>query len=219
MDALRHWNNKTVCLTPIGDVHVWGANPRDHDVEGVQALVRSIGEFGWTEPVLVQAGTNRVVAGHGRLLAAHKLGLTEIPVAFLEMDDIEADAYAIADNQLATLSRWNPPKLKAVLHELEGRGGDYLAAIGFRPEEMSALLDRSAEFLREFETQPTATEPGRVVGEARNEMVSLSVPLTEVQHALILKAIRLKKHEAGCAVSGEALAAICLSYLERTVTT
>ena len=214
MNPLRHWNNKTVCLTPIDDLHVWGANPRDHDAEDVHALALSIEQFGWTEPILVQAGTNRVVAGHGRLLAARQLEMTEVPVAFLEMDDMEADAYAVADNQLATLSRWNPPKLKAVLQELDSKGGDYLAAIGFRPDEMDALLDRCADFLREYDAEKPEPEPGRVVGEARDAMVSLSVPLTEVQHALILKAIRLKKQQTGLALAGEALAAMCQTYIE-----
>ena len=217
MDALRHWNGQMVKLTPITDLHLWGDNPRDHDDEDVTALAHSIEMFGWTEPVLVQASTNRVVAGHGRLMAAQRLGMGEVPVAFLEMDDMEADAYAIADNQLATLSKWNPVKLKTVLQGLAEQDTTYLNAIGFRPEEMSALLDRSAEFLQQFESQPTEEEPGRVVGEGREEMIPLSVPLTITQHRTIIKAIRTKKQESGM-VAGEALAAICFSYLERNPT-
>ena len=93
-------------------------NPRKHDTD-VEHLVKSIEHFGWTNPVLVQEKTNRIIAGHGRLEAAKAAGIKQVPVIFLEMTDRDADAYTIADNKLAELSTWDQEKLTAMLAELK----------------------------------------------------------------------------------------------------
>src|SRR5690606_23334754 len=76
-------------------------NPRTISERGLEKLQRSVEEFGFTNPILVQRGTNMIIAGHQRLKAAKAAGLTEVPVVYLDMDDTTAKAYTIADNRLA----------------------------------------------------------------------------------------------------------------------
>ena len=83
----------------------YARNPRTHSDEQVAKIAASIAEFGWTSPVLVD-GDNGLIAGHGRLAAARKLGLTEVPVIELaHLTPTQKRAYVIADNRLAT---WMP---------------------------------------------------------------------------------------------------------------
>lgn len=92
-------------------------NPRQHGVD-IGYLVKSIKKFGWTNPIIIQKGTYRIIAGHGRALAALKAGIKKVPVIELSMDDRDAAAYSITDNRLAELSSWDYPKLKDILSEL-----------------------------------------------------------------------------------------------------
>jgi DNA modification methylase len=95
--------------------------------------------YGWTNPILVQSKTHRVLAGHGRLLAAQQAGLKTVPVVFLDLSDEDAAAYTVADNQLATLSEWDMPKLKDVLADLSGENFD-LSLTGFSEEDLARML-------------------------------------------------------------------------------
>ena len=100
---------------PVKELHVWDRNPRVHSPEEIRALSRSIEMHGWGNPVLAQEGSNRVIAGHGRIKAAKKSGLRVIPVVFLEISDEKADTLSVADNQLAQLSTWDDEKMKELL--------------------------------------------------------------------------------------------------------
>jgi DNA modification methylase len=102
-------------------------------------LVKSIEHYGWTNPVLVQAGTNRIIAGHGRVEAAKAIGKTEVPVIVLDMDDRDAKAYLVADNQLATLSEWDMTALKDILADLDDGSFD-MDLTGFDDEALDALM-------------------------------------------------------------------------------
>ena len=88
-------------LWPIDRLRPYERNPRTHSDAQVDQIAASMVEFGWTNPVLVdeQGG---ILAGHGRLLAARKLGLPEVPVIrFEHLSEAQKRAYLIADNQLA----------------------------------------------------------------------------------------------------------------------
>jgi ParB-like chromosome segregation protein Spo0J len=88
----------------------------------VAQIAASIVEFGWTTPILVD-GDSTVVAGHGRLLAARKLGLDTIPVVVLGyLTPAQRCAYVIADNKLALNAGWNEELLASELHALNGEG-------------------------------------------------------------------------------------------------
>ena len=133
-------------------------NSRIHSEKDIEAVRQSISQFGWTNPILVQEGTNRVIAGHGRLLAAKRAGLTHVPVVFLEMSDIEARAYTIADNQLATLSRWDEEVLAGELNDLAGDGFN-LDVLGFEDGFLADLIDgEGSTILGDPESAPPPPE-------------------------------------------------------------
>lgn len=117
----------------------YARNPRTHNDEQVAKIAASIVEYGWTNPVLVD-GDNGMIAGHGRLAAAHKLGLTEVPVIELaHLSPTQKRAYVISDNRLALDAGWDDAMLALELAELSEAGFD-LALTGFEDAEIEALL-------------------------------------------------------------------------------
>ena len=126
-------------LWPIDRLRPYERNPRTHSDEQVDQIAASMVEFGWTNPVLVdeQGG---ILAGHGRLLAARKLGLDEIPVIrFEHLSEAQKRAYLIADNQLTLNSGWDDELLAAELAWLRDERFD-LDLIGFDASELERLL-------------------------------------------------------------------------------
>lgn len=94
-------------------------NSRTHSDAQVAQIAGSIREFGWTNPILVD-GESGIIAGHGRLMAARKLGLKEVPTIELSgLDENQRRAYVIADNQLATLAGWDDELLAVELQALK----------------------------------------------------------------------------------------------------
>jgi ParB-like chromosome segregation protein Spo0J len=105
----------------------------------VAQIAASIREFGWTNPVLVD-GRNGVIAGHGRVLAARKLGLEQVPVIELtHMSEAQRRAYILADYQLALNAGWDEELLRLELADLSELGFD-LGLIGFGEGELERLL-------------------------------------------------------------------------------
>ena len=96
---------------PIGDLIPYAKNARTHDEAHVAEIAASIRAFGWTNPILVD-GENGVIAGHGRLLAARKLGMATVPVIELAgLSEAEKRAYILADNKLALNAGWDTEML------------------------------------------------------------------------------------------------------------
>ena len=113
-DAVEHW--------PLDRLSPYARNARTHDDDQVAQIAASIIEFGWTNPILVDA-EGGIVAGHGRLLAAHKLGRDTVPVVVLDhLTPAQRRAYVIADNKFALNAGWNEELLAAELHALNGDG-------------------------------------------------------------------------------------------------
>ena len=114
-------------------------NARTHSDAQVAQLAASIREFGWTNPVLVD-GDSGVIAGHGRLQAARKLGLERVPVIELgHLSPMQKRAYILADNRLAENAGWDDELLKLELEELRLADFD-LALTGFDDAALEALL-------------------------------------------------------------------------------
>jgi len=115
-------------------------NSRKHSDEQVAQIAASIKEFGWTNPILVD-GDNGLIAGHGRLMAARKLGMDKIPVIELaHLSENQKKALIIADNKLALNSDWDTELLMIELSELNGDDYD-LSVLGFDQDELDALLN------------------------------------------------------------------------------
>lgn len=118
----------------------YARNSRTHSDAQVAQIAASVREFGWTNPVLVD-GENGIIAGHGRILAARKLGMDEVPcIELAGLSDTQRRAYIIADNKLALNGGWSEDMLKIELEELGELGFD-LDLIGFTDEEILALGD------------------------------------------------------------------------------
>ena len=114
-------------------------NPRTHSPEQVAQLAASIREWGWTNPILVGADDD-IIAGHARLMAARKLGMTEVPVIVLRhLSEAQRRALVIADNQLARNSGWDEEMLRLEIATLREESFD-LDLVGFDDEELARLL-------------------------------------------------------------------------------
>ena len=107
-----------IAWRPLGELIPYARNPRTHSDAQVAQIAASIREFGWTNPVLVD-GANGIIAGHGRVLAARKLGLERVPVIELaHMSEAQKRAYVLADNQLALNAGWDEALLRLELADL-----------------------------------------------------------------------------------------------------
>ena len=126
-------------LWPIDRLRPYERNPRTHSDDQIDQIAASMVEFGWTNPVLVDE-QGSVLAGHGRLLAARKLGIAEVPVIrFEHLTEAQKRAYLIADNQLALQAGWSEELLAAELAWLRDESFD-LDLVGFDATELERLL-------------------------------------------------------------------------------
>ena len=130
-------------------------NPRQHSEAQLDRLVRSIKEFGFTNPILIDDDCN-VIAGHGRLLAAELMGLAQVPT--ITLGHLTADqrrAYVIADNQLALNSTWDDDVLQSELQAL-GEAGYDLTLLGWGDDLPTFGEDIDLSALDDLEDDPTA---------------------------------------------------------------
>lgn len=124
---------------PIEALVPYARNSRTHSDEQVAQIAASIREFGWTNPVLID-GAGGVIAGHGRLLAARKLGLAEAPCIVLDhLSETQKRALIIADNKLAINAGWDESLLGVELRDLDDNDFD-LTLTGFDERELANIL-------------------------------------------------------------------------------
>lgn len=143
----------------------YARNSRTHSDAQVAQIAASIKEFGWTNPVLVD-GDGTIIAGHGRLMAARKLGMTKAPVIRLEhLTEAQKRAYVIADNQLALNAGWDNEMLKVEIGELAL--GDFdLSLLGFDDKVLAGLLADETQGLTDDDEVPDVPiDPVSVVGD------------------------------------------------------
>lgn len=150
-------------------------NPRTISESGLEKLQRSVEEFGFVNPILAQKGTRMVIAGHQRLKAAKAAGLTEVPVVWLDVDDVTAKAYNIADNRLAEETDWDFGPLADLLAELDNGAFD-LSLTGFDEDEIERMMNWT----------PPQAEMGSLadledIGEKDTEQLTLIVHVGEAE--------------------------------------
>lgn len=132
-------NALAVTSWPVERLAPYGRNARTHSDDQVTTIAASIAEFGFNNPVLVDE-QGEIIAGHGRLSAAQRLGLVEVPVIVLgHLSEAQKRAFRLADNRIALDAGWDEDLLAAELHALNGDGFD-LALTGFSDEELDELL-------------------------------------------------------------------------------
>ena len=124
----------------VADLIPYASNSRTHSDAQVAQIAASIREFGWTNPILID-GENTIIAGHGRLLAARKLGMEDVPAIILDhLSKAQQRALVIADNQLALNAGWDMDMLKAEIEDLNLEGFD-LELLGFDDKFLDGLLE------------------------------------------------------------------------------
>jgi len=151
---------------PVEKLIPYVKNSRTHSDGQVAQIAASIKEFGWTNPILVD-GESGVIAGHGRLLAARKLGQKEVPVIELaHMTESQKRAYVIADNQLAMNAGWDTTLLSLELADLKEQGFE-MDVLGFDPKELDKLLEpEQVDGLTDEDAVPEApVEPKTKLGD------------------------------------------------------
>ncbi len=145
-------------MTPVGELAPYAANARTHTDEQIAQIAASIQEFGFTNPIL-SGSDGVIIAGHGRLLAAQRLGLKKVPVITLDhLTEAQRRALVIADNKIAENAGWDEELLRAELAALQEMEFD-LDLVGFSDEELDDLLgDLEAEALGEVEGEDEVPE-------------------------------------------------------------
>jgi len=134
-------------------------NPRTHSDAQIAQIAASIQEFGFNNPILVDTKAG-IIAGHGRLLAARKLGLTEVPVIVLDhLSEAQKRAYIIADNKLAENAGWDDELLRSELAALQEEDFD-VCLLGFEDDDLARLLaaQDATEGLTDEDAVPALTE-------------------------------------------------------------
>lgn len=127
----------------VDDLIPYARNARTHSEEQVARIAASIKEFGWTNPILTD-GEAGVIAGHGRLAAARKLGMTEVPTIEISgLSEAQKRAYILADNRLALDAGWDFDALRVELSDLSDLHFD-LNLTGFMPQDVTDILDGAA---------------------------------------------------------------------------
>lgn len=138
--SIKDWPADKVERRPIESLIPYVNNARTHSDEHVAQIAASMKEWGWTNPVLVDE-SGMIIAGHGRVMAARKLGYSEAPVMVANgWTEAQKKAYVLADNKLALNAGWELETLKLELQALDGAGFD-LELTGFNIAEMTALFD------------------------------------------------------------------------------
>lgn len=154
---MNDWPADKVERWPIGRLVPYARNARTHSPEQIDQIAASIREWGWTNPVLVsEDGT--IIAGHGRVLGAKKLGLTHAPVMVARgWTKAQIKAYALADNKLALNAGWDEALLALEIADLQELGFD-LPLIGFSDIEIAALGASETVGLTDPDDAPAAPE-------------------------------------------------------------
>ena len=164
-----------IVQVPIAQLRPAGYNPRHMPEQEMEKLVRSIQVFGMVEPLVVRRADNAIIGGHQRWEAAKRLGLTTVPVAYVDISADQAKALNLALNKIQ--GEWDLPKLGELLEELKGLPDLDETLSGFDESEMDQLLsdlerqqmpgpyeesfDLAAEVLQaQRESAPTRVKPG-----------------------------------------------------------
>ena len=186
-DSIEHLPTDT--LVP------YARNSRTHSPEQVAQIAASIKEYGFTNPVLIDAN-NTLIAGHGRVMAAQSIGLPTVPaIRLAHLTDAQRRAYVIADNKLAENAGWDMATLAREVEDLNADGYD-LDLLGFGADELTALLGEYGQ---------DAAKPGAGLTDEDAVPVAPPVPTTTVGDVWVMG-----QHRIMC---GDSTSAACISVL------
>jgi len=163
----KPWPADKVERRKVADLVPYARNARTHSPEQVDQIAASIKEWGWTTPILVDE-TGEIIAGHGRVLAAQKLKIAEVPTMVAEgWTEAQKRAYVLADNKLALNAGWDMELLKVELLDLDAHNFD-LGLIGFHEDELANIFAPTfddEDVARAEETPEPPINPVTVLGD------------------------------------------------------
>jgi ParB-like chromosome segregation protein Spo0J len=170
----RAWPADQIERRPVAELIPYARNARKHSPTQIAEIAGSIREWGWTIPVLVDED-GQIIAGHGRVLAAHQLAIADIPTVVARgWSDAQKRAYTIADNEIAMHATWNKELLRVELADLQAQAFD-LEKIGFAPS--AALAEAEADELPQALQLEPAREYAVIVCAGVDEWERLKVAL------------------------------------------
>jgi ParB-like nuclease domain len=137
---------REISYCAISELTPHPSNVRKHSVSQIRAIAKSIAAFGFNAPILADNNL-QILAGHGRCEGAKSLGMTHVPVVFLDhLTEAQAKAYMLADNKLTDRSRWDDSKLAGQLKELSNLALDFdIEATGFEAPEIDFRIQSLEE--------------------------------------------------------------------------
>jgi len=171
----------TLCNVDYIDIDKLTPDPNNTRIHGefnIAAIRASLEEFGQHRPFVVQRGTNKIVVGNGMYFAAKQIGLKQVPVIWVDDDNITATRRAIADNRTPELAEWDERALYEELKKFEEMGLDRIP--GFEDFELESLKSKSKERTREkkqidllpdFDSEKALTKPGDIWILGRNRLI------------------------------------------------
>lgn len=196
----------------------YAMNSRTHNEQQVGQIAASIKAFGFTNPVLLD-GDNGIIAGHGRVMAAQKLNLDQVPTIELShFDENQKRAYVITDNKLALNAGWDSEFLASEIQTLEFEEFD-LSLLGFTVEDLARLADdqdlakiqamadvADEDDLDDIDESDKADKP-------KQELYPLSVMLDHDQREVVFAALKKAKRDKQLENSSQAIWFICKEYI------
>lgn len=175
MGAVLMKTTSDMQLVSVAKLVPYQNNARTHSPAQIQKLRSSLREFGFVNPVIIDRDYN-VIAGHGRIAAAHEEGITEVPCVFVDhLTEAQKKAYIIADNRMAMDAGWDEELLRVELEALEEMGFD-LGMTGFDEKELAALFPTEEAKEDDFDVdaelqKPTFTKSGDVWTLGRHRLI------------------------------------------------
>lgn len=196
-------------MLEIGKVRAYDRNAKKHPERQVDMIAESIKKFGFNQPIVVDIA-NVVIVGHGRLMAAEKLGLEKVPVITVDLSPSDAKAYRIADNKLNE-SAWDYDLLLSELTTLKEE--DYqLDLTGYDEDEF-------AELIKQFGDIDMAGALGNLPSEEKKDLEQITFTLTGEQAENVRRAMMIAKEMGDFDTSentnknGNAIARVCDNFI------
>ena len=195
-------------------------NARTHSKEQIDKIAASITEFGWTNPILVDG--NGIIAGHGRILAAKKLGITKVPAIDLShLSESQKRAYIVADNKIALEAGWDDDMLALEFADLKLEGLD-MGLVGFNIAELEDIMGKAVIELVHDEEPPKSLESSATEqsSEDKGPFQQMAFMLHDDQVKQVKEAIELAKkmgeyNSPNKNERGNALARICELFISQ----
>ena len=184
---------------PVSDLKEYEKNSRTHSDEQVAKIAASVEEFGFTNPILIDE-SNGVIAGHGRLQAAKRINMGEVPcIRLAHLSESQKRAYVIADNKIAESGGWDDEMLKMEIMELAQDDYD-LKLTGFDEAGLDSILAISEEVMEAGQKKRDHTETGHSQQDTVRQVILI---YTSDEYPRVMEAMREYAEEHGLSSNTE----------------